>query len=270
MRKLLGNRGSVIALLLAIIAALVIEGVNSRADKVLPDVAFHFLKDVMLPQQGERVLVFSPHPDDETIGAGGYIIQSVRNGAQVMIVLVTNGNKHGLMNRRYHEFREATSLLGVPNKDLLFLNLPDGHVSQEDPVLLAKEFENIIRDYNPEIVIYPDPQDQHPDHAFIGDIMEKIMLASFPKIIGYQYLVHHKYFPQPKKLREDDYLLPPSSMVNFDNEWERLELSSEVEDQKLEAVFKYTSQLRVPLLRSLLLSLVRRNELFAIQGQNNA
>jgi hypothetical protein len=38
---------------------------------------------VKVGQKDQKVLVFSPHPDDETIAAGGYIIKSVKNGADV-------------------------------------------------------------------------------------------------------------------------------------------------------------------------------------------
>lgn len=269
MKKLLGNRGTVAVLLLALAGALAIESTHSRADRVLPDAALYFLEDVRLPQKGERALLFSPHPDDETIAAGGYVIQAVRNGAEVKIVLVTDGNKHGLMNRRYHEFTRATSLLGVPQSHLLFLNHPDGLLDREDPLLLRKEFEAIMRSYDPLFIIYPHPSDHHPDHAVVGRTVQSIITSSFPQAISYQYLVHHERFPYPKRLREDAPLLPPASMVHFDNEWKRLMLPKQVEDRKLEAVLEYTSQLRVPLLRSLLLGLVRRNELFAVpRGQN--
>jgi LmbE family N-acetylglucosaminyl deacetylase len=62
------------------------------------------LPDVHMPQSGQRVLVFSPHPDDESIGVGGYIAQSIENGANVEIVLVTNGDFHGSELERYVEF----------------------------------------------------------------------------------------------------------------------------------------------------------------------
>lgn len=270
MRKLFGNSVTVIVVLLLIIAALATQILYSRVGRVLPDVALHFLKDVTLPQQGERVLVFSPHPDDETIGAGGYIAQAVRNGAQVEIVLVTDGNKHGLMDRRYREFKSATAILGVPGKNLEFLNFPDGKLKEVNPLDLKRRFEADIHNFDPQIVIYPHPHDQHPDHAVTGGIVEEIMRTDYPDRTGYQYLVHHRRFPQPKELRKDNFLLPPTSMVSFDNEWERFLLSDEAENQKLRAVLQYKSQLRVPFLHDLLVSFVRKNELFAIEGENHA
>ena len=111
-----------------ILAAAVGYGYYEKATQVLPQAAIHFLEDVRLPQTGEKVLVFAPHPDDETIGAGGYIRESVDRGAVVRIILVTDGNKHNLEAKRYQEFRNAARILGVKPRDLIFLNHPDGQL----------------------------------------------------------------------------------------------------------------------------------------------
>jgi LmbE family N-acetylglucosaminyl deacetylase len=47
------------------------------------------------------VLVFVPHPDDETIAVGGFIIKSVENNASVKIVTIMNGNWKGEEKKRY-------------------------------------------------------------------------------------------------------------------------------------------------------------------------
>jgi LmbE family N-acetylglucosaminyl deacetylase len=39
------------------------------------------------------VVVFSPHPDDETLGCGSTIIKKKRLGADVTIVFMTDGSK---------------------------------------------------------------------------------------------------------------------------------------------------------------------------------
>jgi len=45
-----------------------------------------------------RVMVISPHPDDESIGCGGTICRHVAAGDPVYIELLTSGEKggHGL------------------------------------------------------------------------------------------------------------------------------------------------------------------------------
>lgn len=44
------------------------------------------------PQSGDRVLIVSPHPDDESLCCGGLIQRALANGARVAIVWVTAGD----------------------------------------------------------------------------------------------------------------------------------------------------------------------------------
>jgi LmbE family N-acetylglucosaminyl deacetylase len=89
-------------------------------------------------------LIFAPHPDDETLAAGG-LIQRVRSaGGTIRIVFVTNGDGYvdGVRRevnrqrtssadfieygeRRHHEALRALRLLGLRDDDALFLGFPD-------------------------------------------------------------------------------------------------------------------------------------------------
>ena len=237
-----------------------------RTNPVMPQLTIYFLNDVKLPEKGQKVLVFSPHPDDETIACGGYIAESVQRGAEVKIVLVTDGNKHSLKDLRYSEFETATSILGVPVDNLIFLNYPDGKLAQQSQAELEKIFQNQIDSYHPDIILYPHPSDTHKDHATIGKIVEKILEQSLNKKIAYKYLVHHPLYPRPKKYAPDLYTLPPISLISFDGGWERLMLSEETKNLKQKALASYKSQLKNLLLKNLLESSIRKNELFAVES----
>ena len=50
---------------------------------------------------GERLLVIAPHPDDETLGAGGLIQRVLERGGTVRVVLVTAGD--GYVEAVVHE-----------------------------------------------------------------------------------------------------------------------------------------------------------------------
>lgn len=236
--------------------------------QVMPQATIFFLNDVILPTEGQKVLIFSPHPDDETIAAGGYIAQSIKNKALVRIVLVTDGNKHHLKNLRYEEFERATSILGVEKPNLVFLNYPDGLLNRQNYYEVYNNFKTQIENFDPDIIIYPHPLDLHPDHSTTGKIIKDILKnKKDKKIIAYQYLVHHLRFPQPKKFMPDLYLLPPMNMVNFDKEWQRYLLPDDILHLKKIATLSYQSQLSIPFLRSLLLSFIKKNELFAVDLQ---
>ena len=229
------------------------------------------LPDVVMPQSGQRVLVFSPHPDDESIGVGGYIAQSIENGANVEIVLVTNGDFHGNEQERYAEFKKATQILGVPESNLVFLGFSDGKLDKMDPAVLSVALQSQIEQFNPDIIIYPDVQDMNPDHSTIGKVVQQILAADPHQITNYEYLVHFKLiWPRPRELAPKLDLSPPEQLINADTTWEKVPLSQDIENIKSQAIHTYRSQLENEWLHGLLLSSIRRNELLAMPNKIHA
>lgn len=95
--------------------------------------------------RGQRILVLSPHPDDETLCCAGLIQQARAAGADVTIVWVTAGDgfefgamltrrvldpsaqdMRALGNARVLEARHAAALLGVNASHTVMLGYPDG------------------------------------------------------------------------------------------------------------------------------------------------
>jgi LmbE family N-acetylglucosaminyl deacetylase len=100
--------------------------------------------DELYVTKGLRVIIFSPHPDDESLAAGGLIHRVVNNGGEVRVVFVTNGDgypeavrrqlghpsrsSHDFIDygrRRYEEALQALCELGVPSEHAIFLGFPD-------------------------------------------------------------------------------------------------------------------------------------------------
>ncbi len=92
-----------------------------------------------------RLMVFSPHPDDESLGAAGLIQRVIKTGGSVKVVFLTNGDgfpeavemgDHISIPtaRDYREYGEdrmeeslkALATLGMKESDVIFLRFPDG------------------------------------------------------------------------------------------------------------------------------------------------
>ena len=98
----------------------------SRADWALPFVP---------------TLVLAPHPDDETLGVGGLIAKLCREGVPVTIVAITDGedaypDTPHLGEIRILEQTEALRRLGVPERRIHRLHLPDRDVSRYEKELV--------------------------------------------------------------------------------------------------------------------------------------
>ena len=249
---------AVAALAIAIVAFVVYV---DTVPAVLAQAAVPDLPSIAAASKGDRVLVFTPHPDDETIAAGGYIAQSVANGAEVQIVLVTNGNKDGNGAVRYEEFKKATSLLGVPSNNLVFMGLPDDKLKLENPVELADLLKEQVANFQPNVVLFPSPFDHNPDHAAIGRAFSNVITNYGIQARCYDYIVHYKLmYPRPWALAPNLFLSPPSGLSKK-HEFVQFPLSPQIEQTKRQAISCYRSQMTSPELRELLPSFIRKNEL---------
>lgn len=253
-------------ILLIIAAIILIAGgyyLYARKFSMLPDSAIGLLTTVHQPLASDRILIFTPHFDDETIAAAGYIQRAEASKALVEIVAVTDGNRRGFGDERHQEFVEVAKSLGVEEGQLKFLNLPEYYLKERvNSADLTADLQAEIDSLKPTIIIYPDSSDQNSDHKYIGQTIDT-MLASRTDIYAYSYLVHWKYFPQPIGLHTDKHMTPPIKLLDFSHNWQKFDLTAAEEDQKLKSLEIYKSQLRTPFLHNLLMSMVRQNELFS-------
>ncbi len=253
---------------LVVLAGGALTGYLWQREPVLPQRSIASLRPASLPSSGQRVLFFSPHADDETIAAAGFLTLAIRNGADVRIVLVTDCNKHHNEDMRYTEFKAVAATLAVDPSNLVFLGLPDGKLRELDPNSISQMLKQQIDSYDPQVVLYPHPKDMHPDHATTGKLVADILKADQKTREAYQYLVHFKLlYPQPRGLNQNLFLLPPKALVTSDVQWQRVDLPQDVEDVKTLASFTYRSQLGNVLLRDLILSSIRKNELLAVPAK---
>lgn len=122
-----------------------------------------------------RVLCFAPHPDDEILGAGGTLRRHVLAGAEVGVVLATDG-VHGdpegrfagqdLAALRRAESRAAQDLLGIG--PMRCWGLPDSYeVTDSDRRLVTGLAVEALQQAAPDTVYLPWAADRHPDHLVL-------------------------------------------------------------------------------------------------------
>lgn len=143
------------------------------------------------PPRG-KVLVLSPHPDDETMGLGGTLAHHTAQGDPVAVVFVCSGVQGDperyfpaaeIEGLRQAEARAAGAVLGIT--DLRFLGYPDNlsdadiHVFEGLPADpdearrtlchgLADLIEKWVREEGFTIVYHPWSGEINPDHWLVG------------------------------------------------------------------------------------------------------
>ncbi|HEY8155657.1 MAG TPA: PIG-L deacetylase family protein [Myxococcota bacterium] len=112
-----------------------------------------------IPSGIERALAVSAHPDDAEFFAGGTLAALAEGGAEVALVVCTDGGKGGhevrdLAKTRRHEQAAAADILGV--SEVIHLALPDGGLSAGEP--LRELLVAAIRRLRPQLVLAHDPR----------------------------------------------------------------------------------------------------------------
>ena len=113
-----------------------------------------------------KVLIVSPHPDDEVLGVGGTAARLASEGNDVTVAIVTKGWEPLFAKSQVEqvraEARVANEVLGV--KSLRFMDLPVTKLNEIHNHELNKQFEQLINEEKPALVLLPFCGDRHEDH----------------------------------------------------------------------------------------------------------
>jgi N-acetylglucosamine malate deacetylase 1 len=126
------------------------------------------------------ILTFAPHPDDAELCCGGLLLKARRAGKRIGIVDFTRGElgTRGSAAERKREAAAASKLLGVTVRENL--GLGDGKLA--DGVALREAMVAVLRKHRPTLLLTPHWEDQHPDHAAVGQAsIHAAFLAGVPK-----------------------------------------------------------------------------------------
>ena len=127
------------------------------------------------------ILAFGVHPDDVELGCSGTLIAEAAQGKTVVVVDLTRGElgTRGSAETRDREAADAAKAMGVHARENL--RMADGFF-QNDETNTRKVIE-VIRKYQPEIVLCNAPEDRHPDHGRSSRLVsDAAFLAGLRKI----------------------------------------------------------------------------------------
>jgi LmbE family N-acetylglucosaminyl deacetylase len=115
--------------------------------------------------RGKTILLFTPHPDDDTFCCAGTLALLAPHNA-VHIVIYTNDDKGSydpdmsserLARIRKAEEEESCRILGIPKENIHWLGHHDGMLEYVNPKDLAEQATAIIRKLRPDVVFSIDP-----------------------------------------------------------------------------------------------------------------
>src|SRR3990167_4705680 len=139
-------------------------------------------------------IVFSPHPDDETLGCGGTIIKKKRAGAEIKVVYMTDGRhshsrfiaENKLKAIRQSEALAACRELGLESGNITFLDYEDGKL-RNNIDSASDQVERILEENEPGDIFIPYYKEAPADHSVTNRIVTNAIRKSGRKVIIYEY-----------------------------------------------------------------------------------
>src|SRR6266480_6442988 len=196
----------------------------------------------------KTVLIFTPHPDDDTFAVGGTMALLAKNKNRVFVVIYTNDNKgsydQDMSSERLARIRKAEeeascAVLGIPKENIIWLGHDDGELEYVPPKMLCGQATKIIRQYHPDAVLAVDPGEWYErwhktDHR----------MAAFNTIDAVRAAEFWLYFPnqrlqqglQPYRVPETYFFYATTNDANY-----HVNIDATF-DLKVEAISKQVSQ----------------------------
>ncbi len=215
------------------------------------------MENLQISGRDKTVLVFGAHPDDVEFGCGATMARLKADGARLVFVICTLGNRGSrhhklthteLVSSRKAEQEIAAKIIG--GEKVIYLDHEDGNLIAD--ISFKEEVVRLIRTYKPDMIFTHDPAwfyrtegagaevgfgfVNHTDHRATGTaVLDAVYplsrdLLSFPHHID-EGLETHKV--------EEVYFF------NFDTPNVRIDVTNFI-DKKLESIFAHKSQIDDP------------------------
>ncbi|WP_026902585.1 bacillithiol biosynthesis deacetylase BshB1 [Pedobacter glucosidilyticus] len=182
------------------------------------------------------LLFIAVHPDDVELGAAGTILKHKAMGKKVGVVDLTRGElgTRGSAETRDEEAAAAAEILGLDIRENL--RMRDGFFQNDEQHQL--QIIEVIRKYQPEIVVTNAHDDRHPDHGRAFQLVnDACFLAGLPKIkTTYQDAEQKAHRPRLLLSFIQDTYIKPDIVIDI----------SLYHQQKLQAIRAYKTQFYVP------------------------
>ncbi len=147
-----------------------------------------------------KTIIVTPHPDDETLGAGGLISDLISQSIDVTLVSVTDGenaydneDRVELAKIRSAEQIKALSILGMPAEKIIRLGLTDSNIAASE-----HQLENFLLSIidGPVSLLATWTGDFHPDHEVVGRVSQRVAAKTHSSLAFYFFWTWHRGDPQ--------------------------------------------------------------------------
>lgn len=188
------------------------------------------------------VMVLAPHPDDESLGCGGFIAMLTAQNKKVFVVFITDGSMSHPNSKKYpadklaalrrKEALDALKELNVDTANIFFMNEKDRALPAPGETGFnanTEELQTLINFCNPDLILVPYEKDPHPDHRATWQMLNHIRKKNAAAFSILEYIIWLYNLGEEKDLPEQHC------------EWLYADITDYL-NQKHKAVFRHVSQ----------------------------
>lgn len=179
-----------------------------------------------------NILAFGVHPDDVELGCSGTLIAAVEEGKKVAVIDLTQGElgTRGTVVKRKAEAAKAAEVMMLSARENL--KMADGFFEHKEEN--TRKIIEVIRKYQPEIILCNAPEDRHPDHGRSAKLVaDAAFLSGLRKIeTELDGNIQEKWRPAYVFHYIQDRYLKPDFVYDISNQFEK----------KIQAILSYTTQ----------------------------
>ena len=122
----------------------------------------------------KKVLVVSPHPDDETLGCGGTILKYKNKKLKIDWLIITSMDGNSKFTEKDKKIRKK-QILKVKRmysfNKIYELNLPTAKLEQIPKTSMIENVKNVLNKSKPDIILTNFYGDVHSDHKITFDVI---------------------------------------------------------------------------------------------------
>lgn len=128
-----------------------------------------------------KILLVGAHPDDIEFGAGGTVARLIDEGMSAEAMIFSNCEESLPAGIQYNELLEeckkALHTLGLNSSQIHFFDIPVRNFPSHRQEVLQILIDN-ARSMEPDLVLYPNPNDIHQDHSAVAKEVERALKNS--------------------------------------------------------------------------------------------
>ncbi len=185
----------------------------------------------------KKILILSPHADDEILGCGGFISKYSKKNYHISVLILTNANKGApeiYSTKKIEQIRNESKLANkfIGTRKLFFENLPALNLTSYPIYKISNLINKYIAHINPEIVLIPSINDINDDHKIIFKAAKVSMRynkkSNLKMILSYEVLSETEWNENENSFNPNYFLSLNKSDIN----------------NKVKAFLKYKSQVK--------------------------